>query len=209
MIETILDYCQCSPLSLWGPFFLLLVCGLGLPLPEDVALIAAGALGALDDRSWVQVSLVMYLGVIGGDTLVFLAGRFLGMRLRAMPWLRRFFPEEKQAKIEAFFAKHGSVGLFFGRFLPGLRCPIFFTAGSMRVSYLKFLCLDGFAALVSVPVFVWLGHWLWSTLQGDSEILEGAMALARACYGWIFVAIVLIAGFGWWRARRPVSLVGR
>ena len=79
----------------------------------------------------------------------------------------------------------------------------------MRVSSLKFLCLDGLAALVSVPVFVWLGHWLWSTLQGDSEILEGAMALARAFYGWVFVAIVLIVGFGWWRARRPVSLVGR
>ena len=67
MFETLLDAFQGSPLALWGPLVLLLLCGLGLPVPEDIVLIAAGALGEMEGRSWLQVSVVMYLGVIGGD----------------------------------------------------------------------------------------------------------------------------------------------
>ena len=50
MLETILDYFQGSPLSLWGPFVVLLLCGLGLPVPEDIVLISAGALGVLGSK---------------------------------------------------------------------------------------------------------------------------------------------------------------
>jgi hypothetical protein len=178
-------------------------------LPEDIVLITAGMLGVIDGHSWIKVSVFMYLGVLAGDSAIFYAGRHFGARLLKAAWFQRFLPPSKQVRVVEFYAKHGAKGLFIGRFLPGLRAPIFFSAGSLNVSYLKFLFFDGLAAIISVPVFVWLGHWLWSTLQGDSEILEGAMALARACYGWVFVAILLIVGFGWWRARRPVSLAGR
>ena len=67
MLETLLDQFQGTPLSLWGPFAVLLLCGLGLPIPEDIVLIAAGALGVLDERSWIYVSAIMYAGVMGGD----------------------------------------------------------------------------------------------------------------------------------------------
>ena len=49
MLETLLKYFEGSPLSLWGPFFLLLLCGLGLPIPEDIVLLAAGALMVAHD----------------------------------------------------------------------------------------------------------------------------------------------------------------
>lgn len=205
MFETILDHFQGSPLSLWGPFVVLLLCGLGLPIPEDIVLIAAGALGVLDERPWFEVSALMYLGVMGGDTMIFTAGRYFGGRLRAAPWFQRIFPADKQGKVEGLFEKHGSTGMFLGRFLPGLRAPIFFTAGSMKVSYVKFLFFDGFAALISVPVFVWLGHWLWTKFQDNIDQLNSTLAMTHSYSRWIVVLAALACVGIWIWTRRAAK----
>lgn len=175
MFETLLKHFE-GPLSLWGPFFVLLLCGLGLPIPEDIVLVSAGALGVIEGRSWIEVSFVMYAGVMMGDSLTFLAGRYLGQRLMATRWFQRFLSVKKQAKVEAQFERFGSMVLFVGRFLPGLRAPIFFTAGTLKTRYWKFFFFDGLAALLSVPFFVWLGSWLWTKFQDDLAQIERALS---------------------------------
>lgn len=202
MFETILDHFQGSPLSLWGPFVVLMLCGLGLPVPEDIVLIAAGALGVLDDRPWIAVSTVMYLGVVGGDSLIFFAGRFFGTKLRTTAWFQRIFPASKQEKVEGLFVQHGAKGLFIGRFLPGLRAPIFFSAGSMKVPFWKFLVFDGGAALLSVPVFVWLGSWLWTKCQDNLDQLEQTLAVTHSFSRWLVVAAALACIGLWFWTRR-------
>jgi membrane protein DedA with SNARE-associated domain len=185
MFETLLEAFQGSSLSLWGPLLLLLLCGLGLPIPEDVVLIAAGALGEIDGRPWIQVSVAMYVGVIGGDSMIFFAGRYFGTRLLATKWFQRVFPPAKQLKVEEFYHRHGAKGLFIGRFLPGLRAPIFFSAGSLKVPYWKFIALDGFAALISAPFFVWLGHWLWVRFEDDFAQWEVILARTQSYVLWV------------------------
>lgn len=176
MFETLLKHFVGSPWSLWGPFFVLLLCGLGLPVPEDIVLVSAGALGVLDGRTWIEVSVVMYAGVMTGDSIIFLAGRFLGQRLMATRWFQRYLSVKKQAKVEAQFERFGSMVLFVGRFLPGLRAPIFFTAGTLKTRYMKFFFFDGLAALVSVPFFVWLGAWIWVRFGDDIAQLDRALS---------------------------------
>lgn len=203
MFETLLEYFQSSPLSLWGPFAVLILCGLGLPIPEDIVLIVAGALSVIDGGSWIAASVLMYLGVMCGDSLIFFAGRHLGGRMRASLAFQRLLSPAKQMKVEEFFGKHGSTSLFLARFLPGLRAPIFFSAGSMRVSYLKFLCFDGFAALISVPFFVWLGSWLWLKFGDDIEALNRALARTESFSLWVAGGAVLMV-IGVWRWSRRV-----
>ncbi|MDQ5981204.1 MAG: hypothetical protein QG602_4182 [Verrucomicrobiota bacterium] len=196
MFETLLKSFQNSPLSLWGPFFVLLLCGLGLPLPEDVVLVTAGALGEIDGRSWMEVSVVMYAGVMLGDSTIFFAGRHFGMRWRSSKWFQRYFSQKKQDKVEDLFERYHSWVLFVGRFLPGLRMPIFFTAGSTRVKYWKFFFFDGLAALISVPFFVWLGHWLWSRFKDDIAQLDKALSRTQTytmiVAGVIFIVVVIV-----------------
>lgn len=56
-------------------------------------------------------------------------------------------------------ARYSNWVLFVARFLPGLRSPIFLTAGmTRRIPFWRFLLLDGLAALISVPVWVYLGY---------------------------------------------------
>ncbi len=203
MLETLLEHFQGTPLSLWGPFFLLLLCGLGLPLPEDIVLITAGMLGVIDGHSWIKVSVFMYLGVLTGDSAIFYAGRRFGVGLLKAAWFQRFLPPAKQVRVVEFYAKHGAKGLFIGRFLPGLRAPIFFSAGSLNVSYLKFLFYDGLAAIISVPVFVWLGHWLWLKFADDFSAMERTLSRTHTYTLWGTVAIVvlLVAGAWLWKRR--------
>ena len=203
MFESLLNYFQGSPLSLWGPFFILLLCGLGVPVPEDVVLITAGMLGEIDGRSWMRVSALMYAGVLAGDGMIFLAGKKFGTRLLGTAWFLRIFPVGKQARVDEFFERYGAMGLFIGRFLPGLRAPIFFSAGSLKVSFLKFLLLDGLAALVSVPFFVWLGHWLWLRFEDDFEQLKHALARTHSYSLWftLSLAALLIVALWLWARR--------
>jgi membrane protein DedA with SNARE-associated domain len=203
MFDTLFKIFQDSPLSLWGPFFVLILCGLGLPVPEDVVLLTAGAVGEHEGRSWIQVSVLMYVGVMAGDSTIFLAGRHLGGRLRTARWFQRVLSEAKQARVERLFDRYHSMVLFLGRFLPGLRAPIFFTAGSMRVRYWKFFLLDGLAALVSVPFFTWLGHWLWREFQDDLTQLERTLARTHSYTMWIGIAAgaALVAVLAVWFRR--------
>lgn len=200
MLESLLDLLQESSFSLWGPFFILLICGLGLPIPEDIVLIVAGMLAQDDGRSWIATAALMYAGVLGGDSIIFLLGRRYGARLLAWEITHNLFPPKKQARVARLFERHGSIVLLIARFLPGLRAPIYSTAGAMGVKYLKFLAYDGAAALVSAPVFVWLGHWLW--LKFDDDIAELNQALSRS--EWYTVGIATTAvliGVLLWRLR--------
>ncbi|MGE0384680.1 MAG: DedA family protein [Gammaproteobacteria bacterium] len=184
MIDSFLTQLQ-GPLSLWGPFAILVLCGLGLPMPEDIVLILAGALAAMEGRAWPFVGALMYTAVLGGDLLTFYGGRRFGDRLLESRWMHAVLPPHKQNRVRAFYARHGAVGIFLARFLPGLRAPIFFSAGSMRVSPWTFLCLDGLAALVSVPLFVWIGHWLWQSFGRDADLFNGAIDRAHHFSLWL------------------------
>jgi membrane protein DedA with SNARE-associated domain len=192
MLETFLTQLQGPILSLWGPFAIIVICGLGIPIPEDVVLVVAGALAAAEDRSWVGVSLLMYIAVIGGDSLIFFVGRHLGGRMLASPLGQRWFSETRRAQVQRFFRKHGAKSLFFARFLPGIRSLVFFSAGSIGVPYLHFLLLDGLAALLSVPVFVWLGHWLWLRFGNDLAHFNAAMESAHQWSVWLIVGAVML-----------------
>jgi membrane protein DedA with SNARE-associated domain len=192
MFDWLIKYFSDSPLSLWGPFMVLILCGLGLPVPEDIVLVTAGALGEIDGRKWYEVSALMYAGVMLGDSTIFLAGRYFGARMRGSRWFQRYFSQKKQDKVEDLFDRYHSWVLFVGRFLPGLRAPIFFTAGSTRVKYWKFFFFDGLAALISVPFFVWLGHWLWAKFGNDITALDRALSRTHTYSIMVATLIALI-----------------
>jgi membrane protein DedA with SNARE-associated domain len=77
----------------------------------------------------------------------------------------------------------------------------------MRVSYLKFLSFDGFAALISVPFFVWLGSWLWLKFGDDIESLNRALARTERLSLWVgILAVVAAIGVWLWSRRRRNGL---
>jgi hypothetical protein len=59
------------------------------------------------------------------------------------------------------------------------------------------------AAIISVPVFVWLGHWLWLKFADDFAAMEHTLARTHTYTLWGTVAIVvlLVAGAWLWKRR--------
>src|SRR5581483_1491117 len=80
---------------------ILSLCGLGLPVPEDLSLISAGYMahrGAVNVHTAVVVCLA---AVLGGDTLAFLLGTFFGARILKSPRFHRLFAPRKQLRVRA------------------------------------------------------------------------------------------------------------
>jgi membrane protein DedA with SNARE-associated domain len=165
---------------------ILLLCGLGLPVPEDISLIAAGYMAHIEVVN-VHTVLVVCLGaVLGGDLLAFFVGSFFGPRLLESRLFKRVFSPRKQIRVRAYFRKYGSKVIFVGRFLPGLRFSIFFSAGTMGVRPTTFILYDSLAAAISVPTLVYLAWYF-----GEHIDRVGAWA-RRSEYGILVVAGVAV-----------------
>ncbi|CUA81662.1 MULTISPECIES: DedA family protein [Gulbenkiania] len=140
-------------------FSVLLVCGFGVPIPEDITLVAGGIISGL---GYANVHVMFFVGMAGvllGDGIMFLLGRLFGNRVLRFRPIARILTQERFEAVQEKFSRYGNWVLFVARFLPGLRSPIFLTAGmTRRIPYWRFLLLDGLAALISVPVWVYLGY---------------------------------------------------
>lgn len=171
-------------------FLVLLACGFGLPIPEDITLVAGGVICCLADSLNVKVMLIVaLLGVIFGDGIMFMLGRLLGPKVKTVPLLRRIFTEKIYHQMQEKIHKYGNWILFIARFLPGLRAPIFMTAGiSRKVPYWKFLLMDGTAALISVPVWVYAGYYFAHDLD---DLLEWVKHSESVVVGGIGVFLVI------------------
>ncbi len=135
---------------------ILLLCGLGLPIPEDVSLIAAGYFSYKGVLHLHTAFVICFAAVLGGDTVAFFLGRFFGRRILASPWTSRYFTPRRQRRVRAYFRKFGSKVIFLARFTPGLRFSIFFSAGMLHLRASVFFIYDSLAAMLSVPFLVYL-----------------------------------------------------
>lgn len=187
-------------------FIVLLVCGFGVPIPEDITLVAGGIISGLGYTDVHVMFAVGMAGVLVGDGLMFLAGRVYGDRVLRFKPIAKVMTPERFAAVQEKFARYGNWVLFVARFLPGLRSPIFLTAGlTRRIPYWRFLLMDGFAALISVPVWVYLGYF-------GARNHEWLMQMVHRGQAGILIAIALLAvvlGGFYWRHKRRESKARR
>lgn len=167
----------------------LLICGLGIPIPEDITLLAAGLLASTGHISLAGALIAGFVGVMLGDTFLFFMGRRYGAKIFGLPGFRRIFTPARITKAEERVRRNGHFICFIARFLPGLRSPIFALAGAMGVKPSVFIMQDGFAAVISVPVWVYLGFWLgenweeqFARVEKMQTIFFAGIALAVIAY---------------------------
>jgi membrane protein DedA with SNARE-associated domain len=209
----------------------LTIAGMGVPIPEDIPLIFSGYLCHPTASPIAQIPLIdpegdgtfipdpnhaprkvpnVFLmiicgmtGVLMGDSIVFSIGRrgIDGNNFIARH-LRKVLHSKRREKVEHHFAKHGNLTVFAGRFMPGFRSIVFAFAGMSKMTYLRFLLIDGLAALVSVPVFVLLGWYFAPQVRVFFARLEHIKHQ--------LIPVVIVIGVGvalivWLRKRRRVA----
>jgi membrane protein DedA with SNARE-associated domain len=180
----------------------LLLCGAGVPLPEDVTLVAGGVIAGLGYANVHVMAAVTMVGVLAGDAGMFLLGHHYGARMLQWRLLRWLLPPSRYAKVQHKFERYGNRLMFFARFLPGMRTAVYITAGSThRVSFLRFFLLDGFAALISVPAWVYLGYFGANNHQWLVLWIRRGQSSLWVLSGLAVLAVLLL----WWRHRRRVA----
>jgi membrane protein DedA with SNARE-associated domain len=178
---------------------LLLICGLGVPIPEDITLIAAGilaspAVGSI--KLWGAVA-AGFVGVLAGDAFLYNLGRIYGRKAFQLPFIRTIMTPRRIALAERKIIRNSHFICFTARFLPGLRSPVFLTAGIMGVRPFVFYGLDGVAAMISVPLWVFVGHWVGENLEMAMKVAE------RIQLSLALVVVTLVALYlGWRRFRK-------
>ncbi len=177
-----------------APFVVLVLCGLGFPLPEEVTLIGCGLLLHRGEVEFIKITLTCGVAILVGDSIPFWLGRHYGMSALQHRWVRRILHPERLSKLEERFREHGNWATFVCRFFAGVRIPGYFLAGTMRMSYPRFLFLDALGVLISVPISIYLGRIFGSKLDELKHNLRDLhLILAFLLMAMVFLIL--------WRAR--------
>ena len=154
-----------------GIFIFMLFSGFGLPVPEEVVLVSSGLVayttlhpdlypppvGHTGGHVNIYVlAVVCFLSVLMCDFIVFLIGKYYGVKIVKSKFFKRFFPDHVFVKIQNMFLKYSTFASGIFRVTPGIRFPGHITCGMMGISPLKFLLIDGIVALITVPTQVLL-----------------------------------------------------
>lgn len=178
----------------WAVLFVLIICGFGVPIPEDITLVSGGVIAGLYPESVNShlMLLVSMIGVLIGDSCMYWLGRIYGTRILRFRPMRKIVTLKRLKMVRDKFAQYGNRVLFVARFLPGLRAPIYMVSGiTRRVSYTRFVLIDFCAAIISVPIWVYLGefgaknlHWLHEQIQKGQMVIYVLMGLLGLFLVW-------------------------
>jgi membrane protein DedA with SNARE-associated domain len=170
-------------------FGMLVACGLGAPFNEDIALLVASALtlsGVMDPVTLIAIS---FVGLIVGDACVFYWGHRFGPRLLRSRFFSRIVSEDRLAAFQERILRRGPMYIFVIRFLPGIRTPLFFAAGSLKLPYRSLFIYDGVAAMIELPALVYSvrfvgGNWhrILETIKVFQSYVVGGLLVLAAVF---------------------------
>jgi membrane protein DedA with SNARE-associated domain len=164
--------------------------GVGIPLPGETVLIAAGALAHRGSLTLWETMAFGGLGAVMGGQAGYCVGRF-GGRPFVLRWGRyAFITPERLGRAERFFERHGGKAVFLARFITGLRVFGALVAGMSRMSWGKFTLYSVLGGVVWATAAVALGYFLWASI-GLVEHWIGRISLIVAA------ALVLVVVLRW------------
>lgn len=185
---------------------LFVLCGIGLPVPEEPILLMAGAVAerlASGENTGMgaqllRMSSVCTVGILLGDLACFQMGRMLGGGILKWRFVARIATRPRRVRAERFFQKYGAWSIFLARFFAGVRLVMYFSAGTSRkIGYLKFMFMDFLGCLVSVPISVYVGYVVYHEFKDLSKASE-----KLGPFHFVIMAAIVVGLVVWWIIHR-------
>lgn len=187
-----------DPLVIYLTLFALLLGGaVGLPIPEDLPLILAGAIIHTGKIGPVAIGIVCYLGIVLGDMVVYSIGRYFGPKLFTTRFLKNRITPERAERMHQRLMKHSIWMIFVARHLFYLRTVTFLTCGAFKMSFIRFMFIDALAALISTPIMMGVGYVMVEHLPTLFE----SISKLKSWVLFISLILFLIAGYIYKRRR--------
>jgi len=185
-----------------GIFAVLFLGGVGAPIPEELPILAAGALAHEGYMRWWVALPVCLAGVLSGDSVLYWVGYHWGERILDWSLVRRVLTPTREHVLIDAYRRHAAKTIFTARHLMGLRAAAFLSAGIARVPFWKFILVDTGAALLGVPTGFALAYFFTDQVH---EIVHDVRRVER----WLTL-LALVALAAWiavlaWRKSRAVE----
>ena len=182
-----------------GVFAVLLLGSLGVPIPEEMPIIAAAVLSHEGVVRWWLAARLHAGGAVRRH------GALLGRPARGeqvLNWrlVRLVLSPAREQWLKAAYRRHALKTVVTARHVMGLRAAAFLTAGSARVPFWKFVVADVGAALFGVPLAFGLAYFFTDQIQAimaDLHRAERWLGLA----GLLALAAMLVVGLWRWNRR--------
>lgn len=173
---------------LWLSIF---IGALGIPLPNTLVLLAAGAFAALGDFNFAWLAGIGLSAFVAGDNGSYWIGRLWGSRVLA--WLERtgyLIKPRTIARSRSYFHRLGGWAIFFSRFLLSvLGGAINLLAGAELYPYQRFMLYDLAGETLGVLLPLTLGYIFGASWDAVGNIL-GSFSL-------FFLVLIVVLALGY------------
>lgn len=183
----------------WGIFFMMFLESSFFPFPSEVAMIPAGYLAGQGKMSVILAWIAGTGGSLAGAAFNYYLCYFFGRSLIEKYGKYAGITDEKMAKFEAFFNKHGEISTFNCRLIPGIRQYISLPAGLAKMRFGKFALYTTLGAGIWVAILIALGYYL-----GENEAFLKEQ-LHIIVIGLVFLTAISFVIYFWYQKKKNRS----
>ena len=183
-----------------GIALILVLGGLGLPVPEEAPIILAAVLS----RKGTMLAPLAFgsclFGVLLGDFLVYFLGYVYGEKVMSLPLTRKFLTRARETQMQGYFHRHGFKILILGRFAVGFRTAAYLTAGILKLPVLRLFLTDLLAATLSTSLMFGIGYVFAQQIETSLDKVKYWLTAGVA------LAVALLLFYRFYKARQNVGL---
>jgi membrane protein DedA with SNARE-associated domain len=152
----------------------------GLPIPDELLLMVAGALVKQGLLRGSSIAVAAIAGCLCGITVSYLVGVLIDVKV-----LHKKFPRHQATikRAQAWFRRFEGWLLAFGYFIPGVRNVTAIIAGSSELSYREFALYAYPGGVLWCGVFLSLGYYAGDHLEEVADKARSHVTLAAIIIG--------------------------
>jgi len=139
-------------LLLQGAFFTI--------FPEELIFISLGYLAADGRIHWLEAMLAGQVGLLPANAIAMIIGRTVGVRIFDIRPFRWVIKKEAMEKARRRLNQHAVRTVFFTRFIPTIRGPVYIAVGLSGMRLIQFVRTDALASCIQIPLLLALGAYL-------------------------------------------------
>jgi membrane protein DedA with SNARE-associated domain len=171
-------------------FVILVGSALGVPIPEDLPLIAAGIAVNNQLVEVIPTFLVCYISIILGDSIVYAIGYRLGTKLFEKSWFKSRVSAAHIRRTRMNLHRRSWLMIFLARHLFYLRTATFLVCGAVKMSFKRFILIDLCAAAISTPIMMSVGYLASEHWDKAREVFRHIEILALIPVVFVLYALV-------------------
>lgn len=204
MLDSLLDALVALPLV---PTYLVLMALSALenvfpPIPADTAVALGAFLARRGEISVVPLAALCWLANTASAAGMYVFARTHGPAFFREGWGRRILSPGVMASLEEAYARWGVAGIFFSRFLPGLRVAVTPFAGVAGLGAAQALVPAAVASAIWYGFLAVVGY----EVAENWEAVKALVAGAHRALGVLAVVVAALVGLWLWRRlRRPTA----